>query len=323
VKPHGILVVDGADGCGKTTLAEHLVKNHGARYLHAYYRFKDRMPLYHLALLNRAVELGKDQLVVLDRWWMSELIYAAEYRGGTPWPNVPFIQDRAFMRYGVYVLCLPEDLRAYAARYKKLKATRYEMYESTVGVARRFNRLYQGLHRRPDVVRYNILNEGRDLGKFCAGLLEKLETRLRLTEEVIPWAEPNGCGNFVNPRVLFVGDRFNVPNVRRARWPFVSDQGSSRFLCEALRGIDFDEATAAWVNINDKDGPQLVKRLVAVCCERPSPQVRVVCLGELARRTLDRHLVSAGIRYLHHPQWYRRFHHHDKLLERDLKDVLR
>ena len=53
----GIIVLDGPDAAGKTTLAEHLIEmNQGnGVILHATYRFKDKIPIYHGVLLRKAI----------------------------------------------------------------------------------------------------------------------------------------------------------------------------------------------------------------------------------------------------------------------------
>ena len=51
----GIIVLDGPDCCGKTTLANDLIMNHGARYVHATYRFGKTMFAYHTAVMRKAL----------------------------------------------------------------------------------------------------------------------------------------------------------------------------------------------------------------------------------------------------------------------------
>ena len=72
----GIIVIDGCDGTGKTTLAEAICRRYDGVYIHNTYRWPTKMPLYHTAALHRALKLAKTRLVVIDRLWMSEAIYA-------------------------------------------------------------------------------------------------------------------------------------------------------------------------------------------------------------------------------------------------------
>jgi hypothetical protein len=75
-----ILVIEGPDGNGKTTLADYLVKEYGAAYFHATYRknaywAEKRINLYHWSILLKAVKESHRRLVVIDRLWLSESIY--------------------------------------------------------------------------------------------------------------------------------------------------------------------------------------------------------------------------------------------------------
>lgn len=79
----GIILLEGPDGSGKSTLAKNLIAaNGGGTILHATYRFKDKMIAYHTALLSKALRLSENQLVVMDRHWMSEVVYGEVFRGG-------------------------------------------------------------------------------------------------------------------------------------------------------------------------------------------------------------------------------------------------
>ena len=77
---HGIIVLDGPDGAGKTTLAKYLQGHYGAKYIDMTYRWKKNQFEYHTAAIHHAIQLSQKQLVVIDRWWMSENIYADVYR---------------------------------------------------------------------------------------------------------------------------------------------------------------------------------------------------------------------------------------------------
>ena len=71
-----IVILEGADMTGKTSLANHLIRNFGAKYLHMTYRFAGKEFAYHTAVLKKALQLSRrGHMVVLDRCWMSESIY--------------------------------------------------------------------------------------------------------------------------------------------------------------------------------------------------------------------------------------------------------
>lgn len=131
-----IIVLEGPDGAGKSTLAN-AIKEVATRHfpqgkhriLHLTYRWKNKMPLYHRAAWNWAVKHAGSGVVVLDRWHLSERVYAAAYRGGTRWPEMSSMYQSMAEAYGAYsVLCLPSDLNRYLDRMKLLCSTREEMY---------------------------------------------------------------------------------------------------------------------------------------------------------------------------------------------------
>lgn len=129
--PNGIIVLEGPDGTGKTTLAEELQDIYGAKVIHATWspELEKDMENYHLGIINEALSCCKDRLVVLDRSWISEFIYSEVYRNGTNYPN---LADKAFNLLQeaktLYVFCLPNFKKEYLASFEQLKLEREEMY---------------------------------------------------------------------------------------------------------------------------------------------------------------------------------------------------
>src|SRR5688500_988429 len=90
IRPH--VIIEGPDGAGKTTLAEHLVKHHGYRYHH------EGKP-EHVDMLVRYAEVFLEQTasgqpVVFDRLHLGELVYGNILRG----------KDRMHGSYGLELL---------------------------------------------------------------------------------------------------------------------------------------------------------------------------------------------------------------------------
>ena len=77
-----VFVIEGPDSAGKTTLANKLAKMTNAKIIHATYRFKGRMGLYHWAILRKAIRMSEHSPVIIDRWWPSEVVYGNTYRNG-------------------------------------------------------------------------------------------------------------------------------------------------------------------------------------------------------------------------------------------------
>lgn len=137
----GIVILEGPDGCGKTTLANKLIElNNGVgEYIHATYRFKNKMPLYHAAILRKALKLSKNKLVIIDRLHISEYIYAKVFRGGTKWPwqlrvfncicdslNIPI------------VICIPSSLERGIQWFEQVKKDRYEMFDNITEIIKEY-----------------------------------------------------------------------------------------------------------------------------------------------------------------------------------------
>lgn len=128
----GIVILDGPDAAGKTTLAERLIEmNQGnGIILHATYRFKDKIPTYHGVLLRKAIKLSKKTLVIIDRLHISEYIYAKVFRDGTKWPwQLPVFNQICKSLHIPIVICIPSSLEQGMRWFEQTKKERYEMFD--------------------------------------------------------------------------------------------------------------------------------------------------------------------------------------------------
>lgn len=216
MKPSGIICIEGPDGVGKTTLADHFVKEYDAVSLHATYRFKKMIPSYHEALRRRAeliAEVGR--LAILDRHWITEAIYARIFRGGTQWPAYTHDMDQVFQNTAVLtILCLPNSIEESLSRRKKRDAEDPEnlerekpvnagkAYDKTqmVELYSRYIDLWRGnmfcegedrvadLTRtggvcdRKDFVQYRIEVEGQDLDSFAWNAIQRMQRLQAIVE---------------------------------------------------------------------------------------------------------------------------------------------
>lgn len=203
----GVICIEGPDGVGKTTLAQHFVDEYGALNIHATYRFKKMIPAYHEVIRRHAeVAAANGQLVVLDRHWITECIYGSTFRGGTKWPQYSHDMDVKFQNMGVLtVLCLPNNVEETLAKKKERDLSDLDNLEREKGNTGKVyqddeirelygryldlwkgNMFYPGEDRvseltrtsgvcdREDFVRYRIEVEGADVDSFAWNAIKQL-----------------------------------------------------------------------------------------------------------------------------------------------------
>jgi thymidylate kinase len=312
----GLIVIDGCDGTGKTTLAEAICQRFGGVYLHNTYRWPTKMPLYHTAALHRALKLARQQLVVIDRLWMSEAIYADVYRKGSPWPHMGRLMDRMIRKVGgVYVLA--QSPANHEEKYEQLKTERHEMYDNVDDVRTRFQQLFEGgynghdrdyvhqlsvfgMRKRDDVMPYRYDIEGRDLNVYLDMLYSVLESRwMKQYEPALHLHTQNFAGHLHEANIIFVGDKANS-KMRAVKWPFYDFGNCSKFFAGCLHDLVFDETKAVYVNAHDGNGPLYVND-----CLRAKPYMKVICLGNDAYDTMSSFTRRAY--KVMHPSFAKRF----------------
>lgn len=323
-----IVVLDGPDGTGKTTLAKRLLELRPGKYLHQGYKFKDNIFLYHTGALRLATLWSNDNLVILDRLWLSECLYARAFRGGTPWPHEGRFIERVLLKHAAMtVVCLPNE--NHVVEFDRLKSKRREEFTETLTVDKLFSDTYGGRHVRlardyaeetmdngglnawPDVLSYKI---GDNLDKFCAKVFDKLDELLfSQFQPALDPRETNILGHAGLAKFLFVGDVSNS-KYKNPGWPFYEYGNCSLHLTKTLSKLNFDEHLGLWVNINELNGINLVDLLLKKYDLVP------IVFGNYARDTFknlnkDYHLVS-------HPQFARRFHANDNYYVDQLGEIL-
>ena len=138
----GIIVLEGADCTGKTTLAKALVEQYDGVYIHNRYH-KDIWPFF-MASMRWAVRESKRRLVIIDRHWASECVYARVYRKGTTiGPVLRGIQRVLAFHGALNVVCAPHPSEV-VKNHKRVKETRKEMYDDVSNIALRYHELWRG-----------------------------------------------------------------------------------------------------------------------------------------------------------------------------------
>jgi len=207
---HTIFVLEGPDGVGKTTLGKALVERLNGRYLHLTYRYPDNMFGYHRAAIEWCLKKAKNQHVILDRWWPSEVAYAKAYRGGTKCPYISVLLDTMALTHDiVYIWCMPHDRERVGTNFAQLKDKREEMYsEGMLRVYDAFDVLMRKmdrgsrLHFRYDV--FSVVDGAISMTRWIEWMINSVALRLNVCSK----QEYPSClvGNRWNPDEGFIID---------------------------------------------------------------------------------------------------------------------
>lgn len=78
-----IIILEGADGTGKTILANALQEETKGTIMHSNYREEVNMEQYNMTMINNAISLSNfGDTVIIDRWAPSEEVYGNVFRDG-------------------------------------------------------------------------------------------------------------------------------------------------------------------------------------------------------------------------------------------------
>lgn len=325
----GIILLEGADSSGKSTLARHLVAKYGARYIHSTVR--RGIWRWHVGALRMAVRYSQTGLVVLDRHWISELVYGATFRGAPEYDVAARCLDRVLRRYGALtVLCSPADQLRQAQRWADGRAAgKHEHFDRVREVIARYADLRDGNVAHPgdgyldQLIRYGDYSErddvmvydldrypGRDgVDRFGTMVIRSVQ---RLRSAAAPYDDlgPNLAGRYdtLGGRVrqfLFVGEAPSPRSKTYAApdWPWCDrdDRSSAgQWFNAALHLTAQREDRLVFTNAVSDD-PRLAQQL-----DRTGViGARVIALGGVAARAIEK--LSREATEVVHPAWHRRF----------------
>ena len=195
----GILILEGADCSGKTTLAHAIATNvmeNGGDFLYLHGSpWPGRVVEEHQRMAqqaNDAINRG-NTFVVIDHFWIAEQIYGAVYRGGPGYDNnMVNALDKTMNNLGaLIILCVPTNLEAQIERHLSRFIKGGEHFGDASKVVARYSDLWHGnlahpgnsyidkfiqhqdFKLRADVVRYdmdaNKLNKMMHLSTMLVG----------------------------------------------------------------------------------------------------------------------------------------------------------
>lgn len=291
--PRQIVILEGPDGGGKSTLAQELTEHLGAHYVHlgSFPRVKRGLARLYVEAMMPAL-LGYRN-VVMDRSWLSEPIYGQVFRAG---------QDRV----GVASRRMLERLAMRCLTHVVLCRTQLERHLTTF----RARRGEEMLEREDQLCAVHALYGADALTDLPVTLynyaepnhhdLDRLDRLLYTRHTAAHPVYARSGGNLLAETVL-VGEA--LAEVKDAdplfRVPFMSfdRSGCSAWLTEQLERAGVSERDLLWVNADDPSLREVIQ-------ERP--RRKVIALGRKAHDAV----ITAGLTLTHffdHPQAAKRF----------------
>lgn len=312
-----IIVLEGPDGAGKSTLAEMFTRRHDAHVIHLGSRHAKRAYLYNWAVLEKAIKLHMEgKMVVLDRMWLSEHVYGSVFRPGDAKIDLGRLMHRVLLTYGaIHIVCTgptdelvkhqranldpdhPYDDEPFR-RVCELYRWSSGMHEQMVPISgvntpadtacvESFSQTYAGSlarHSRnmklapyPWCYRYDRFNQEH----FGMDSLHHYADYMRLVasnhSRTPMFHKTREFCGSVGGRLLLVGDQINQRTNRRP-WPFFSNRYSSFYLSDVLNRHDISEDQLWWINSTN---PEVVR---AVTERAVMFNMQIVLLGKNAEK---------------------------------------
>lgn len=293
-----LIIVEGPDGAGKSTLIAELTRRfrdegckvHVSR--NGPYLGEKKIAHRYRGQIYRALYGYVNTVVIVDRAWHSEPIYAAATGRGAPRVSVPerrTLERLALRADAVLILCRPPYTicrEAWAARKGEEYLTRDTMlrkvYDAYGAAAPH--------HQQPLIqLTYDYTKDSMD-HVFLKLVSVPRSPRASTTPGLGAWREGKS--------IALIGHEMSVSRSRDL--PFTGSSGSSPWLADQLEGAKVSEADLYWANAYHCGEAQRLDWLGWL-----SPR-KVIALGSVAAATL----ALRGINHVQvpHPQFWKRFH---------------
>lgn len=158
-----LFIIEGADGTGKTTLANKILEETKGHMLHATYKPEWQaenywgIHEYHTHLFNAALNLMNYQDVILDRWAPSEEVYANAYRGQAKYSADNFMIDlisKSRMSNPENIRFIYCDNENVEANHEVNKQSREEMFDDISPVVKEYRKYIE--NSQVDWLRYDF-----------------------------------------------------------------------------------------------------------------------------------------------------------------------
>lgn len=287
-----LIIFEGPDGSGKTTLARDYAAAIGARYVHFSNMLGLNRGLARVYVEGMLPALLGYQDVVFDRSWLSEVPYGKAFRGGADRLGdvTRRMLERLALKCGaVVVMCRP-PFDVCAGTFTNRPEVEY------LKSVEQLRSVYDSYGSEPTDLPICYWDYTTTLDLKPSFVMEKLHSAMRYICVDPHPLHTMSAGNWDAP-VILVGERF--ANHREQdpfyQWPFASFNydGCSQWLTKQLLDAGIGEESLLWFNA---DQP-----IPSFSCQRT-----VIALGNAA----DEMLTSRGVKHLHttHPSNHKRFH---------------
>ena len=270
-----IIILEGPDGGGKTTLAETLraqLQSNGMTHVikHGPYKGVQSEDLCKIFFRSMSQALTYNDHVIMDRSWLSEPIYGSVYRKGENRVDMPrrrMLERVALSRGAVVVQCQPD----FEVCAKTFMSRIDDEYLDTIGQLKQVYDEYEQLPQRTclPVIQYD----------YTSGTLSEL---LQQLNDKSYTNKHSGGGCFREGNILMLCDKGPRANVRpsAAVVPFINFQdndGPSRMLADTLEREGIAETQLYWANTQTYQGTPTSPAFIAAL--KPS---KIFALGNNA-----------------------------------------
>lgn len=289
MQPNPIIILEGADGTGKTTLARLLETQYGFRYHH------EGPPPKGVDLLRYYAHIfytacKETQPVVFDRLHVGEAVYGPLLRGSSYGTAEIKLMNRLILAAGANVTwCNLEMGLAYLNWKTRAQG---ELFQDEATFTKVYDRYVQ-LFKDPLLDYAGHYNYTHLTTELAA---EALDTLVR---EFASKALPVGVIGHPNAKFLFVGD---IANQEILDLPFFDLGNSSLYLNSALEAAGYKENEIALCNARTLDGKEWNGIGEAV-----SRFPITVALGTQAEAVLWRLNLRDTMKAVPHPAYWKRF----------------
>ena len=286
-----MLMVEGPDGTGKTTLVEQLVKRGYRRHHHHHRDFDPQLTAF--AYYTKLLLAARDEKTVFDRLYPSEYVYGPVMRGSR---RITLEQlrllNRLFFSLGGHVIFCDTDSRAILRNWQTRQGQEYldgqqKLRDVVIG--------YRQLSTE-EFTAYNqtVYDYQSEFGQWFINEIRGREVPYCSVGTKLP---AGVIGSPLN-KFLFVGERSS----EEIDLAFYSDRQSAHFLNECLWDAGYKEHELAFTNALT---PGVTQRNIYAIWQVKPDQV-VITLGKVAAQTA----VDQAVPHLEapHPQYIKRFH---------------